>query len=893
MVSTEPVWQWSGSSSAQLEQFRQLDPGGAAHGAGVQVLFGLAGTVQTTVNLDAGETVGVISFTGSAGKSMTVSGANTLTLNNVSSNAAIFVSGTQSLAVPTVLSSNTQVTVTSSSDLFTWSGSVSGSGGLTKNGAGTQILSGLNSYTGPTTVSAGVLQLGNPSAAVNSTVSVNVNGGLTFSAGLGSAQLGGLAGSGNLALQDIAATPAAVNLTVGGNGASTVFGGNLSGSGGLTKTGLGSLTLTGSSNYSGPTNLAAGTLIVANTAGSATGAGTVTLNGGSLHSGSSGTIGGAVVAGSGPQTVAPGGALSPGQYGTLTLASLTTNSNTTLYFGLGSPLSGGSYTGDMLNFSTTAGLTAGLNTTINFSTPGAYGDFRLISGSFGTPNLNNLQIALQPPQGARYYLTTTDDPGYIDLGYAALVTGNWLGTSGSGGANWGLAANWNPQTVPNWPGTPVVFGGVGTYSTTAVLTAPETVGQVTLTGSAGYSMAISGTGLLTLNNAGLAPTINVTGTQSITAPVSLAATALVTVTSSSDLLTLSGNVSGTGGLTKSGAGTQVLGGSNTYSGPTTVSAGVLQLGSTNAAINSTLGVNVNGGLTFSAGLGSARLGGLAGSGNLALQDLAASPAAVNLTVGGNGSSNVYSGNLSGLGGLVKIGGGSLTLSGSNTYGGPTTLVAGTLVAANATGSATGQGNVTLNGGVLSSGSFGTIAGAVLAGSAAHVIMPGGGLPAGQYGTLTIGSLTTSSNTTLTFGLGSPVSGGSYTGDILDISSSNGLTVNPGTNISFSNSPATAGDYRLIEGALASANLNYFQLPAGYGTSYALSNSVDPGYIDLVVTKVTSQWVGSSSAGGSDWARRGIGSRRVFPAARACRSTSAAAAPCRRPSTSIPPSLPAR
>ena len=42
-----------------------------------------------------------------------------------------------------------------------FSGVINGLGGLTKVGAGTQILSGDNTYTGGTTISAGTLQLGN------------------------------------------------------------------------------------------------------------------------------------------------------------------------------------------------------------------------------------------------------------------------------------------------------------------------------------------------------------------------------------------------------------------------------------------------------------------------------------------------------------------------------------------------------------------------------------------------------------------------------------------------------------------------------------------------------------------------------------------------------------
>jgi autotransporter-associated beta strand protein len=51
---------------------------------------------------------------------------------------------------------------------------------------------------------------------------------------------------------------------------------------------------------------------------------------------------------------------------------------------------------------------------------------------------------------------------------------------------------------------------------------------------------------------------------------------------------------------------------------------------------------------------------------------------VALSVGGNGQSTVYSGQLSGAGSLTKLGTGTLTLTGANAYLGLTTVKAGTL-----------------------------------------------------------------------------------------------------------------------------------------------------------------------------------------------------------------------
>ena len=102
-----------------------------------------------------------------------------------------------------------------------------GPASLVQTGNGLMVFAALNTYSGGTTISGGTLALADANALPNSTVTLNVNGGLAFAAGGLTYNVGSLAGSGNLALT--AANGGAVTLSLGGNGASSLFSGVLSG----------------------------------------------------------------------------------------------------------------------------------------------------------------------------------------------------------------------------------------------------------------------------------------------------------------------------------------------------------------------------------------------------------------------------------------------------------------------------------------------------------------------------------------------------------------------------------------------------------------------------------------------------------------------------------------
>jgi autotransporter-associated beta strand protein len=140
-----------------------------------------------------------------------------------------------------------------------------------------------------------------------------------------------------------------------------------------------------------------------------------------------------------------------------------------------------------------------------------------------------------------------------------------------------------------------------------------------------------------------------------------------------------------GGLIKVGTGTLTLSGANTYTGPTAVNAGTLQAGAVNA-FSSASAFTVASGATLNLAGFNQTIGSLAGAGSVTF-------GAATLTTNGDGSDTTFSGTISGSGRLVKVGGGTLTLSGNNSYQGGTALNEGTLAVGSSR--ALGTGALTL------------------------------------------------------------------------------------------------------------------------------------------------------------------------------------------------------
>jgi autotransporter-associated beta strand protein len=123
---------------------------------------------------------------------------------------------------------------------------VSGTGGITMAGPGVLSLSGVNTFTGPVTINAGVLEVNADSALGNPANTVTLAGGSLDSSAVSNRTVTLGAGGGTVEVDSTN---------------SSQISGSLSGNGGLTKTGTGSLTLEAANSYAGTTIVNGGTLI--------------------------------------------------------------------------------------------------------------------------------------------------------------------------------------------------------------------------------------------------------------------------------------------------------------------------------------------------------------------------------------------------------------------------------------------------------------------------------------------------------------------------------------------------------------------------------------------------------------------------------------------------------
>ena len=754
-----------------------------ANNLNVNANLALAGNNNLTLG---GVITGAGTLTKNGASNLTLSGSNNFlggtTLNagtlTAASNLALglgnlTVIGASTLdnAAPLVLANNLNVNANlalAGNNSLSLGGVIAGTGTLTKNGLADVTLSGNNTFSGTFDVLAGSLNTLS-SGALGNNATVTLAAGAALNLGT-SGRLATLTGSGT------ALIGTGTTLSLGGNNISSTFAGILSGDGGMTKLGTGTLTLGGISDLTGDTLVNAGTLQVNGSLAS----GNVRVNnGGTL--GGSGTLVGAV-------TVADSGHLAGATGSTLSVGSLVFKGNSNFNVGLGTPVSGGgnglvnvggSLTLDgTLNVRDIGGFGSGVYRLMNYTggltdngmligtVPGSVtrGDLMLQTGQANQINLlvttpgvavqfwdgNQLIANGSVDGGSGIWDTSTPNwtdvngktnqvrsnnfavfqgaAGTVTVNSAQTITGMQFATDGYSLVNGaagslslvnGELGNATVRVDPNATAT------VGTALNGSATLGKYDRGTLVLNAANGYTggTALNGGKIVVGNNAAL-------GTGALTAADSTVLDSNVAVAlgnnvvlngalnvTGSNALTLGGVVSGTGSLIKSGASSLTLNGNNSYSGGTLLNGGTLVLGN-NAALGS-------GALVFksSTTLDSSNTASLFNA-----VDLDGS-----LTLAGSHDLTL-SGVISGNGDLNKLGASTLTLSGNNTFNGSLNVLNGSLTLIGNTG----LGNADLS---VGSGASVSISGLnnldALSGSGALMLASGSTLQMGEGGTSSV------------------------------------------------------------------------------------------------------------------------------------------------------------
>ena len=603
-------------------------------------------------------------------------------------------------------------------------------GGMIFKGSGTNILSGASTYTGPTALNGGVIQVN--VGDTGSSGPLGAGGNINFGGGTLQFTLN----NGVDYSSRIAAGTSSSAIKIDANGQIINFGSPLaaSQSGGLilndTATTKGSLTLNGANAYTGGTTVTAGNLILAS--GASLAAGAVNINGSSLTLNSGAAIGGPVTMAGGLAFTNLGGGTVNGltlQSGATILNLAGDNVGSTLTSGNGFTLNNN----NILNYEVE---TDGGSDLINV-TGGTYSDSAVSTGSKVLINLTGIGSGLTAAGTLDLITLTGTASGTIDASkfsvFPATMNGFLLSlqTANSGktlrlvvastgspatafwnggvNATWGTVANWTTDASGSTPvsakpgsgSTIVNFSTTSPNNLSTTLDANYDIASLIVNDTSGNiginlgnnNLTLESPNAITLTSAAGTATISVSGSGHYVLPVDQ----IISNTSSSTL-TISAPISGAHSLTinSSGSGATVLSGINAH-GDTIVSAGELDL-------NATGGQSVPGNLTVNAGgtakllkasqINSAKTVAVSG-GTLDIQGHNQTVASVQLTSAGSLNDSVGGAALSGttlfdiqdgtinavLGGsagLTKSTATTVTLSGANTYTGPTVISNGVL-----------------------------------------------------------------------------------------------------------------------------------------------------------------------------------------------------------------------
>ena len=862
---------------------------GLAGFAGDTATFGTvpgAGTVTVSLN-GSSPVLATLTFNNSNASYVVAQGSGgSLILNNSGAGATLTGNaGIHTISAPVVLADN--LTASVASGTVTVSGAISESGGsktLLKNGAGTLVLAGANTYSGLTTANGGVLELKTTGApAISGSLSINsgtvqLDQSNQIAAGQGVGVAGGV-----LALQANNNTVAGVSLASGsitGSGTLTsttdfavqsgAISASLGGGVGLAKTGVGIVVLSGSNVYTGLTSVSGGVLEL-NTTGSPAISGSVSITAGTVQLDQNDQIA------SGKGVGVAGGILS-----------LQANSNTVAGVSL---TNSGSITGSGTLTSTTAfdlesgSVAAHLSGTsgvvksgvgvVTLTGSNSYlGGTSITNGTLlinGAGTLGSTSGALSVTSGGILNLgTTTQTVGstYIGGGTISLGTLNFgstltsdggaIGASLAGGGT--LTQNSNTLTLSganSYSGGTVVNGGLLQINGAGTLGSTTGALAVNLGGTLDLGSTTQTVGAFTLHGGTVqAGTLITSGVTSTGGNVSAVLAGSGGLTLTTGVLTLTGANLYTG-LTDVQGGTLILNttGSPAIAGNLKVSGGTAQL-SQNNEIKTTSVVTVTAGslnlATFNNTVAGVHLlgGSIAGTGGTL-----ASTTPYDLQAG------TVSAHLAGSVGLVKTGAGTVTLSAANSYSGGTTVSNGLLQIANPAtlGAVTGSllvnnvgildlGATTQTVGTVNIANSGVIRNGTLIGSsytsnggAISAILAGPGGLTQNSGVLTLSGQNTYSGPTV-------VNGGT-----LLLNTSGGpaivgnLTINGGVvQLNQSNQIGAGSNVTVAGGSLALQNysdtVNSFHLASGSVVGGGTLNSltgfvVDSGTISASLTGV--------------------------------------------------------
>ena len=449
----------------------------------------------------------------------------------------------------------------------TFSGVISnstGTAGLIKTGIGHHILSNTNTYNGSTTISQGTLTANSTGALGNSSATNTLifNGG-TLRAG---------AAFTSAATRGVTMTSTGIIDT---NTFAVSIAGNITGAGGLIKNNTGTLTLSGTNNYSGTTTITAGTLSAAkaaslpgySTSGKVSVAAGVTLAV-QTGDGTTGWDAGQIDSLRGAATWSAPSSV---------LAFDTTNGNFAYGSNIGQPLTLAKLGANTLTLSGANTYTGG--TAINAGTVSFTGT-ALSSGQISFTGNSTLQWGtatttdLSPRLAINTGVTATLDTNGNDVAFATSF-------GGSGALTKAGAGNLTLSATNTFTGLTTVSAGTLTLTNNLALQNSPLV-----TTSAG---TIDITGLTTPTFGGLSGASG--NLAAVLGTPYASVTALTLNPQSGTSVTYGGviaNGSGNLPLTKTGAGTQILQGANTYTGATTINFGTLTV-SGSGSLNGTTG----------------------------------------------------------------------------------------------------------------------------------------------------------------------------------------------------------------------------------------------------------------------------------------------------------------